>query len=114
MPPGSPAYFASRSLIQIYSVTAVYLLSDHLHRCHLRVVQGRALFPESPIASTRWPVILLKKLPTDGPPSDAAMIKISAAEFSASGRCPGGKQHVRIHVVGPVAPGCGAHLATDF
>jgi hypothetical protein len=35
----------------------------------------------------------------------SAMIKISAAEFSASGRCPGGKQHVRIHVVGPGPPG---------
>jgi hypothetical protein len=28
----------------------------------------------------------------------SAMIKISAAEFSTSLRCPDGKQHVRMHV----------------
>jgi hypothetical protein len=36
----------------------------------------------------------------------SAMIKISAAEFSTSLRCPDGKQHVRMHV-GLVPPCCG-------
>ena len=39
----------------------------------------------------------------------SAMIKISAAEFSKSWRCPDGKQHVRTHV-GAVPPRCGSTL----